>query len=82
MSNPKETMWFLREIDRLSSENAALRAENASLRGYAELGRIAMRYIDRMSDPCEYVDPLEVIVRQYLAAMQPVIDRYHDAAPK
>jgi len=45
-----------------------LKAENESLRKDAELGRIALKYFDRMDDPAD-CDPLEKSVAEFLAAI-------------
>jgi len=42
-------------------------AEAEDLRKDAELGRVAIRYIDRLCDPAE-CDPLETIVEEYVTA--------------
>lgn len=54
-----------RQIDRLKATLAAAREEVARLDEYAELGRILLRYIDRLNDPTQE-DQLEKIVQLLL----------------
>ncbi len=51
----------------------ALTAENAALKADAELGKIAMRFVDRAGDWCE-ADPAEIICAEFNDSMRAAID--------
>lgn len=71
-ANPATVLELLAERDQLFGNSEQLKAENEALRKDAELGRVAIRYIDRLCDPAE-CDPLETIVEEYVTAFSAVM---------
>lgn len=61
-------------IQSLVIELAVLRAEVGGLRFDASLGQVALRYIDRLSDPCDDCDPLERSVGEFVHAFDEVLN--------
>ena len=74
------------DLANLFADRDALAAENVKLREDAELGRILMRYIDRLTDADDECDPLGKIAKELGAAVDEAITRFRAqralAAPK
>ena len=65
----------------LTAALQAMTAERDELRADAELGRIAMKFVDRAGDYCD-IDPAERICDQFYKAIADQVMAHRDAAMK
>ena len=71
-STPPVVLDFARAIEQAVLQSPDIQA----LRKDAELGRTAMRFVDRAGDYCKE-DPAERICDQFHGAMADVVDRHY-----
>jgi hypothetical protein len=59
--------------DTIRAELEKLRQRCEELEADARIGRVVFRFIDRMNDVCEDIDPAENILAEFVTAVEPEI---------